>query len=334
MPMDKAKLDKRIKDVVRMRTVLHPRDWKDESQLMMRRWFDYRFMSPLEATMSFGQHYIAGLRRYVSRNVDVGLSETVSGTKNGVPAARASWFTALWRARARTDAIFVPYDLLVDFSFDFASRRKRFWSMLPSQLHASKRNGEAWWALFNERVEDVLPSRMKSVAEIPHYRAENYLGLPPQLHFRELMVSEMQHEHRPLVHQIADRVFVKRHLPLEQALTLAPPDADLSELTQRANAAAEDRAWEAKPVVKLDQADLLPSCFAVAETIDVNRAPCDICPLAASCRAAAVEAINITVAATGSASPVLEADRKRNSTNVAKFRAKADDTAAKSSAAA
>ncbi|WGM61308.1 MULTISPECIES: hypothetical protein [Agrobacterium] len=321
--MNKVKLDKRIMDVVRMRTVLHPRDWKDESQLMMKRWFDYRFMSPVEATMTFGQHYIAGLRRYVSRNFDVGLAETVSGTKNGVPAARASWFTALWRARARTDAIFVPYGLLVDFSFDFASRRKRFWTMLPSQLHASKRNGEAWWALFNERVEDVLPLRMKNIADMPHYRAENYLGLPPQVHFRELMISEMAHEHRPLVDKIVDRVFVKRHLPLEQALTLAAPDADLRELTQRANTAADDRAWEARPVVELDPSDLLPSCFAIAETIDVNRAPCDLCPLIASCRAAAVEAINITVKATGSASPVLDADRKRISINVANHRRKA-----------
>lgn len=321
--MDKAKLDKRIMDVVRMRTVLHPRDWKDESQLMMRRWFDYRFMSPVEATMTFGQHYIAGLRRYVSRNVDVGLAETVSGTKNGVPAARAFWFTALWRARARTDAIFVPYDLLVDFSFDFASRRKRFWTMLPNQLHASKRNGDAWWALFNERVEDVLPLRMKNVADMPHYRAENYLGLPPQVHFRELIMSEMAHEHRPLVDQIADRVFVKRHLLLEQALALAPPNADLAELKRRAKTAADDRAWEVRPVVKLDQADLLPSCFGIAETIDVNRAPCDLCPLIARCSAASAEAIDITVKITGSASPVLDADRKRISINVANHRRKA-----------
>lgn len=324
MPMDKAKLDKRIQDVVRMRTVLHPRDWKDESQLMMRRWFDYRFMSPVEATMIFGQHYVAGLRRYVRRNFDVGLAEKVSVIKGAIPAARAPWYTELWRARARTDEMFVPYDLLVDFSFDFASRRKRYWTMRPGQLHASKKNGEAWRALFDEHVEDVLPLRMKSVAEIPHYRAENYIGLPPQEHFRELMISEMRHEHRPLVDQIVDRVFVKRHLPLEQALALASPNADLAELTRRAKTAADDRAWEAKPMVKLDRADLLPSCFAVAETIDVSRAPCDVCPLVASCRAAAAEAIDITVATTGSASPVLEADRKRISANVANFRRKGD----------
>ena len=68
MPIDKAKLDKRIEDVVRMRTILHPKDWKDESQLMMQRWFDYRFMSPLDATLLFGRNYIACLL-YTSRCV-------------------------------------------------------------------------------------------------------------------------------------------------------------------------------------------------------------------------------------------------------------------------
>ena len=107
MLMDKAKLAKRVEDVVRMRTIMHPKDWQDESQLMMTRWFDYRFMSPIEATMAFGGHYTAGLRRYVRTHIDRKLSETVSGIKDGVPGARVAWFTALWRARAHTDAIFV-----------------------------------------------------------------------------------------------------------------------------------------------------------------------------------------------------------------------------------
>lgn len=322
MPMDKNKLNKRLEDIVRMRTILHPKDWKDESQLMMQRWFDYRFMSPLEATMLFGQHYIAGLRRHVSRHIDADLAGTVSGTKSGVPVTREAWFTALWRARARTDAIFVPYDLLIDFSFDFSSRRKRYWSMLPNQLHASKKNEEAWWAVFNERVEDLLPPRMSRVADMPHYRIENDLDLPPQRHFRSLMLSEMRHEHRMLADQIADRVFVKRHLTLDQAFSLAPVNADRAEIERRALTVSEDRAWEAQPVVRLDQADLLPSCFAIAETIDATRAPCDTCPLATSCRAAAAEAIDITVRTAGSASPVLEADRKRIRTNVENFRSK------------
>lgn len=186
MLMDKVKLDKRIKDVVRMRTILHPNDWKKESQLMMTRWFDYRFMSPLEATLLFGRHYIAGLRRHVRKVYDVASADRVSGVKSGLPAGRAKWFTGLWRARVRTDEIFVPYDLLVDFAFDFSSRRRRFWNMLPHQLHPSERNAEAWWALFHERVEDVLPIRMKRVGEMPHYRIENDLGLPPQRHFRSL----------------------------------------------------------------------------------------------------------------------------------------------------
>jgi hypothetical protein len=323
VPMDKVKLDKRIEDVVRMRTLLHPKDWKDESQLMMQRWFDYRFTSPLELTLLFQRHYIAGLRHHVRAIYDIELAERVSGVRSGLPASRAKWFTALWRARARTDEIFVPYDLLIDFAFDFSSRRKRFWNMLPHQLHASAKNGEAWWAVFHERAEDLLPLRMKRVAEMPHYRIENNLDLPPQKHFRSLMLSEMRHEHRMLADQIADRVFIKRHLMLGDALSLAPADADHDELELRAKSIADDRAWEARPVTKLDDADLLPSCFAIAETIDELRAPCDTCALAKHCKKSAADAIDITVRTSGSASPVLDADRKRSRLNTASCRRKA-----------
>lgn len=325
MPMNKEKLNKRLDDIVRMRSILHPKDWKEESQLMMKRWFDYRFMSPLEATMLFGRHYIAGLRRHVRRHIDADRSEAVSGTKMGLPATREAWFTALWRARARTDEIFVPYDLLIDFSFDFSSRRKRFWTMLPHQLHASPKNGEAWWAVFAERVEDLLPPRMSRAGEIPQYRIENDLDLPPQRHFRELTMSEIRHEHKTLADQVADKVFVKRHLTLDQGLGLAEPDTDLVELEQRAKALADDRAWEMTPAVKLDLADLLPSCFGIAETIDETRAPCDACVLAAQCRAAAGEVIDMMVRSTGSASPILDADRKRGRLATKKCRDKEED---------
>lgn len=311
MPMDQAKLNKRIDDVVRMRSILHPKDWQDESQLMMTRWFDYRFMSPLDATLLFGRHYIAGLRSHMRKHFDAERAGEVAGIKEGLPAARATWFTGLWRARARTDAIFVPYDLLINFSFDFSANRKRFWNMLPQQLHASQKNAEAWWALFHERVEDELPVRMKRVGETPHYRIENDLDLPPQRHFRNLMLSEMRHENRMLAEQIADRVLVKRHLTLDQGLSLVAPNADRNEVEQRAKAIAEDRAWEVQSIQKLDEADLLPSCFAIAEAIDESREPCGNCVLASSCKQAAGEAIEITIRRKGSASPVLTESRER-----------------------
>ena len=146
---------------------------------------------------------------------------------------------------------------------------------------------------------------------MPHYRMENNLDLPPQKHFRALMLSEMRHENRMLAEQIADRVFVRRHLTLDQSLSIAAPDADRIEVEQRAKAIAEDRAWEVQPIEKLDEADLLPSCFAIAETIDESREPCDNCALASRCKQAAAEAIAITIRRKGSASPVLTENRER-----------------------
>ncbi|TXR50085.1 hypothetical protein [Phyllobacterium endophyticum] len=320
MSTNKLKLKKRLDDIVKMRTVLHPKDWKHESQLMMTRWFDYRFMSPMEATLLFGELYVQGLRRHVKRHVDVEIAETVMGIKEGAPASRARWFTSLWRARQRTDQIFVPYDLLIDFSFDFSSRRKRFWTMLPSQLHASAKNKKAWWAVFLESVEDQLPLRMRRVGDMPHYRIENDLSLPPQEDFRELIISETLHENRTMSDQLAERVFAKRHLTLKQGLDLVSRITDRSEVVARARSSFEDGTWASAPVVALERADLLPSCFGIAETIDNRLDPCRSCPLAAKCADFADRAISMTIRTAGSASPVLESERARILRNVKNFR--------------
>lgn len=322
MSIEKLALDKRLEDIVAMRTVLHPRDWKDERQLMMKRWFDYRFLSPLQATLLFGELYIRGLRRYVRRHVDANLAETVSGIKEGAPANRAAWFTSLWRARQRTDEIFVPYDLLIDFSFDFSSRRKRRWSMLPNQLHASAKNEEAWWALFDEAVEDQLPVRMRRVGDMPVYRLENDKMLPPQRHFREIMIAEMRHENRSLADQITERVLAKRHLTIEEALGLAASASDRVETEARARSLFAGGSWEAAPLVNANPSDILPSCFGIAETMDVKSEPCASCPLASRCGEFAEMAIQETVRLSGYASPVLTADRARSRRNTAKSRSK------------
>ncbi len=139
MPMLKNTLLKRLEEIVQMRTVLHPREWKNESTLMMQRWLDYRFKSPMSLTLLFATIYQEKLRAHIRRHEDVAKAETVFGTKTERPHERDNWFTALWRARQRADNFFLPYDAYIEFCFDFSSRRKRRWTMLPSQLHPSPR---------------------------------------------------------------------------------------------------------------------------------------------------------------------------------------------------
>lgn len=319
MSSDKKKLTKRLNDIVQMRMILHPKDWKNESRLMMSRWFDYRFRSPLELTLLFREIYTQNLRNHVRRHQDADLAHMVTGTRDGLPRTREKWFTALWHARQQTDAIFVPYDLLVNFSFDFSSRRKRRWNMLPHQLHPSPSNAEAWTAVFDEVVEDQLPLHMRRIADMPHYRLENDIGLPAQRQFREIMIEEMKHNHRRLDDQIAETVFAKRHLKLEEVLAVVPEDERL-ETAERAKSSFDSGSWPEAPKQTLKKVDLLPSCFGIAETITPSAGPCCACPLLDKCQKFSQLAIDQTVKTAGSASPILELDRKRSRAYVARFR--------------
>jgi hypothetical protein len=206
MPKVNEALSKRLDDLVKMRTLLQPKDWREESVLMMNRWFDYRFTSPLNLTLHFGKTYQEKLRAHIRRHVDVTKADTVYGTKTHIPDEPTKWFTALWKARQRADEFFLPYDSYIEFAFDFSSRRTRHWTMLPSQLHPSPQNKEAWLECFDEFYNDRAPSLMKGAGAMPHYRMENDLDLPAQNQFREVMLSVLEDSPRFMSEKIAERV--------------------------------------------------------------------------------------------------------------------------------
>ena len=321
MPLD-LNLRKRLIDIVRMRQVIHPRAFRNESQLMMTRWFDYRFQSPIELTNLFREKYVTGLKQYVRRHVDIDLASSVTGTHQGFPAHRTTWFSSLWAARQRTDLWPVPYEMLINFSFDFSSRRKRHWSLLPNQLHPSDRNREVWLDLFEKAIEDMLPLHLREVGNLPHYRVENDRALPPQLAFRAQIREEMQQGQRSLAAEIAERVFEKRHLCLTDARGLISSSQDPDEILSRARSNFDADGGREAPRESLAWTEMLPSCFGIAEANDPSSSPCSNCPLASECAKFGELAISLTIRASGAASPVLEADRARSRRNVAAHRRK------------
>jgi len=312
-------LAQRMDDIVRMRMLLHPKDWRTESALMMGRWFDYRFTSPLSLTLMFGEIYREKLRAHIRRHEDVAKADTVSGVATGLPNERGSWFTALWRARQRADSFFLPYDAYIEFCFDFSSRRKRRWTMLPSQLHPSPANKEAWLDCFDSFYADRVPHLIKRAGDIPIYRLENDLGLPAQIQFREVMLSEMALSGRRLSDQIAERSLAKRHVDLASALNLIPA-LERDEVGKRATSSFESGDWPEAPLVKLTSTQQLPSCFGITESYNAQGSHCSNCPLADKCLAFGRKAEDVTTRLTGFSSPVWEIDKRRSAKNTAEFR--------------
>ncbi|MDR2310444.1 MAG: hypothetical protein LBE54_05570 [Brucellaceae bacterium] len=324
MPTKNDAISSRLDDLIKMRTLLHPREWKNESALMMNRWFDYRFTSPLSLTLQFGKIYQEKLRAHLRRHEDVAKSNTVYGTKTYTPAEPAAWFTALWKARQRADEFFLPYEAYIEFSFDFSSRRKRYWTMLPSQLHPSAKNKEAWLECFDEFYNDRAPALIRGAGAIAQYRLENDLSLPAQNQFREVMLSVLENSPRLMSEKIAERVHAKRHIDLESALTLVKKD-DRENVEKDALSSFNDGFWPAEPKQKLDAVNLLPSCFGVFETINAKASPCSKCPVAKQCQTFGQKAMKETERLTGFSSPAWESEKKRNRMNTANHRKRKED---------
>ena len=319
MPTSDQILSNRLNDLVKMRTLLLPRDWKNESTLMMNRWFDYRFTSPLSLTLQFARIYQEKLRAHIRRHEDVMKANTVNGTKTDLPFKREKSFTALWKARQRADEFFLPYDAYIEFCFDFSSRRKRRWTMLPSQLHPSRANKEAWLECFDKFYTDRIPHLILRAGDIPQYRLENNINLPAQNAFREIMLAVLRDSKRMMSDQISERVHAKRHIDIVSALELVKEEYR-EEVAKNAMSSFKDGAWLAEPETKLDVVNLLPSCFGVLEAINVQGASCSNCPILKQCQRFAERSLTETKRLTGLSSPAWHNEKTRNRTNTANCR--------------
>lgn len=321
MSSDPIKSRKRLDDLITMRSLVHPKYLSKEAELMTVKWFNYRFMSPLEATMLFAKKYTTAVRRYVRTNFDVALANSVNGVRPWVPSKREGWFTQLWEARQRADELFVPYEVFFAFAFEFAGNRQRKWTPLPIQLHASTNTAEAWWSLFRPFAIHHLAVKRHELSALSQYRLEHDRGLHAQHELREVMAEQIKFGSGSPVDDVCKVSVVNRHLRASECIALLPEDIR-ADIRNRVRQEVVSRRCIPTPKVQLDDEDLHISCFGVHESINPGSTPCNTCPLYDECVAAANLAMVETTRRTGSGSPIDEADKERNRKNVAACRAR------------
>jgi hypothetical protein len=117
---------------------------REERDLYTTKWFDYRFLSPTEATELFRIEYKKafklGWRTYQDRNeaeFKSGLFEMPNfrkpSDKDTIKLKRE--YTSLWRARQGADALGVPYDFLIRETIDALMASGRCQTMpRPNQI--------------------------------------------------------------------------------------------------------------------------------------------------------------------------------------------------------
>lgn len=166
-----------------------------EKELLDTKWFDYRFMTPFQATMKYVDAFVTIGRMIYRREIDLERSQHIaimsSATvmrklKEGAADTQLkSALTGYWRGRQVADALGMQYE---DYIHHAMSNRMRMWQRTylpqPRQLYDS------------EIVEKVQAAwiEMKEAsfyyADHHAYLLENYTGLPCQNNYHEFLFEQ------------------------------------------------------------------------------------------------------------------------------------------------
>ena len=298
----------RLKDHVTAAMLLDHKTRSLESSLLLTKWFEYRFMSPLEATIHFGRLYRDACRSFVGRYVDRDKAQIVNGVSLSVPAKPNSEFTQLWRARQRADEVGLRYELYLQFTMDFAFARKRKGNMCPrpSQLHASKKTSDAWFGKFRPYFLERRFIDMHRAQSMPEFWLENDLALPAQLYLREFLREGIRTSTSPWHMRVESFALESRLVPLSAFEEMMGEErytdliAHLPEVTQA-------------PPHRVNDVNLWQSCFGLPGARQPGSSPCSSCPQSARC-AALGELVTRKVSAVGLGPDPVDRMRRMNNT--------------------
>lgn len=300
----------RLDDIIEAMRLVMPDVLERERQIADKKWFGYRFMSPLAATKHFAELYSKWFKAYIRFNRDREEAELRQGLGHKIFQRPNRSLTELWHARQRADEFGFPYELLIEFGFDFA--RKGGWKNppRPMQLFGSSGSDIAWPLEMRKFLDNQLPLVVDGFGDLPQYRVENYQHMSVQDEFRAYLADHLGASTKPWAFRLTGPCIEKRHLPLLLAIKLAPKNQRWRIMTELRLELENDLFVEA-PKVSLPKIAFVPACFGLAAP-DPVASPCASCSFNAYCQHMSKVASAEMIKRHGSAVPLKDArDEKR-----------------------
>lgn len=193
---------------------------RGELELFDTKWFDYRMMHPLDATVLFCEAYKRAYSQIMRTHgrVDYVTAQFRTGLKR-VPytAQGPSVRTSLWKARQTADERGVDYDYFCSTILSIAASRE--WGELPRPQHMWQ---EDLLAIFAEKLLNRSMTRLMG-SDNPWFSTENYCG-------HEVQDAHRAHIFDQLENRVANRTLaiwsaVRAHQWIdEQAARLRFPE--------------------------------------------------------------------------------------------------------------
>ncbi|KQP27063.1 hypothetical protein ASF25_21030 [Methylobacterium sp. Leaf100] len=306
--LDRAMIDQRAEAILAASLHTTPDCWAAERDLAQTKWFDYRFLSPIQATLFFVEEYQRIFRWKWRQNFDSADADKKRGIAVGGLFHSRKEFSEFWTARAHADLLGVPYEIYISTAMEIALRRAKQKRLLRA---GQMRRDDCVVAIQKRWEEELAGARWLS--EQPHYRAESDYSLPDQIAHQEHVARAARNRPNCLL-ALGAAIDELRVLPIEKAEAIYG-----TEFIARARERAAG-IGTSTPVEALPPEQLIPSCFGLPAPLDIDAEPCSRCPLAHQCQEVTERMLGDVVAHHGSDNPTLHHRRRLGSERARRFR--------------
>jgi hypothetical protein len=286
--------DARYRDNCKTTQLFAKADRIDERELHDLKWFDYRFMSPREATLKFREEFQTVYRQKYARNIDTEEAPRKFGVRRGDPESHKAEFTSLWRARQSADLVGAPYDIFLNAAFDILLRGHFERMPAPNQFY--RKHAEKIAIAVRDHWDELCGTRFM-YATLPQYQEASFFGLPAQIAHRVWVIEQIKKLHSN--HALGRACFTLRILPEAQARA-----AFGDERLEMARAIVADDAMAAVPHTACKRRDSLPSCAMLPGAMEIGSSECSKCKIAALCARGGEMVLQTVIGTTGVSDPV------------------------------
>lgn len=335
MPAFSISDSERLTDSTDAMRLIMPDVLEVEREVAHEKWFAYRFMSPLAATKLFVSLYRQRFRRFIEQHRDREQGQRSVGLSFSLFDAPGPQLTRVWKARQHADRHGLPYDLLIDFGFEFAGRRKWHHAPTPDQMFGSKGSVDEWTRKFEAFAVENLPLVVDGMSALAPYQTEHYRGLQDQDEFRRFLLDHISVPGKSWATKLANHCVKNRHLPLAVGIELVP-EAMRPGTISMIRDDVDLGLIELTPKRDIPDVAFAPACFGLVPAHDGSAADCFLCPFATKCSDLRQRATAEMTARYGFVSPVKQTrsanDREKTKLRVRAYRKRLADAADPSNA--
>lgn len=287
----------------------------EERKLMETKWFDYRFMSPMDATDLFAEIYKVAYQRKWCANFSTTEGSKKMAIRKGDWRSSPTEFTSFWKARQFADRVGVPYEFFCDQALEFLLRRGGTRPARPNQLYSEKivilivdNVAEKW----REHCSDVDFMTSK----LPQYHLDNFSSNPAQHAHQDWVVEQIRLRHmKPSV--IRKACLQECVLPITRAqFEFGPTRVEMAQ--EQLRNMPQPRTVPAA----VEGHELRPSCFGILHAYDSSAPVCEACAFRQDCKRLTDSLAKHVAGLCGTDDPVLARKRRLTRERVNRLRAK------------